>query len=849
MLCEPNCYSGLNEHASAHLYDLWLHSLTLSHLKLDTSTSLLDTFDLDYSLIQLAKNRYQDLMQSKAYFSSSLRFQLSYEMSLNDKSDLFSYSFPIRFDFKQPRLTNLNSVIQFPLSQVHTTTSYHNLTLVNPSSSSLLMQIMFLNNYPQKHKLLNLIHSEFEPDYSLEHLAAMSSDESSAFSLHVPLSYQQFSQEHQQIAKNLENEHKIAPNKNSFVLLVPAYETRTLQIKYKPTRLGHFEDMVVIRNNLTVLDAFMIRADAGTAELTVNNMAPMRNSLFFDGVQSDVLAESTSDLSNLVIEMSKEDFANCDAKVPQLTEHDLRVDALNFKSYLEKLSRANELNLHEKKAYRTAYRSEDGILLRSFFVLKNSGTTELYVYAVLFDGEPCYSRGIELAMCESFSVQPYPNNTYLLEVRYRPDFTMSLVRKSLTVTTNIGDLEYLIEVKIPHYMLSACHDSLPRPEFEEYFYYVGSFLIVIFICIMLVTSMFDSSTLMRRKPKVYASLVRHEPDADPVKVAPPENLSIAQIIAMNNSSKRSNQTSLPVKTPPASPKAPKNSQTAKAAAKPPAEAKKILNASVTKKLKEKDNESDSSVKTTTSSTSSTASSVVKSPIIKQNSTPIDLAETILSGNSATATSNKSSNQLTRTVSLNAKTYSPPMSLKQQQKKQQENDSAGTEAPAQKKSKNSTNEIMSTTRRNYLIQQNISKPTSDRIQNKKQNPPNKTKIQSQTRNASVITASASNAANKPLINLEPDLEDLNNQFKQIQQQNKKQLKETKEAVNFISNQSNLSFLTPINSQQQHQQQQTQSLTLASASSSSLGTTKKIQNDLFNILLNTNQLEQEKPGECN
>jgi hypothetical protein len=145
--------------------------------------------------------------------------------------------------------------------------------------------------------------------------------------------------------------------------------------------------------------------------------------------------------------MNKNDFENCDSNMPEFTENDLKDDAINFKNYLKSLPNNESELIHEKKAYKTSFRSNSGILLRSFLVLKNVGTTDLNVFSVMFDGEPCFSRGIELVDCSPFTIETYPKNIYLLEVRYRPDFTMSLIRKSLTVATNIGDLEYLIEIK------------------------------------------------------------------------------------------------------------------------------------------------------------------------------------------------------------------------------------------------------------------------------------------------------------------------------------------------------------------------------------------------------------------
>ena len=61
----------------------------------------------------------------------------------------------------------------------------------------------------------------------------------------------------------------------------------------------------------------------------------------------------------------------------------------------------------------------------------------------------------------------------------------------------IGDLEYTLEVKIPHQMLSICHDSLPRPPFESYLFYLGLFSVLFLILIMLVGSLVESKSILK----------------------------------------------------------------------------------------------------------------------------------------------------------------------------------------------------------------------------------------------------------------------------------------------------------------------------------------------------------------
>lgn len=131
----------------------------------------------------------------------------------------------------------------------------------------------------------------------------------------------------------------------------------------------------------------------------------------------------------------------------------------------------------------------------------------------MFDGEPCLSQGFGIGYCKPFKIGMETNNTAILDIRYQPDFTTAFIRKSLTLVTNIGDLEYIIEVRIPFHMLSKCHDSLPRPPLENYLFYLGFILFSTLILVMLISSLFESNTILRyqtdKRKQIY-SMVNEE---------------------------------------------------------------------------------------------------------------------------------------------------------------------------------------------------------------------------------------------------------------------------------------------------------------------------------------------------
>jgi len=939
-LWENDCLKSKIENSL--LFDSWIKSFSLK-----MKNEELNALDIDLKLLKLFNQHWIEFNHGNNFFYSSVRFQIEKEQDkqVDDlkKIEKFSIIFPIKLNFKKPSIIKGNSNVEFPISQVHSSVYQKNLTIQNPSGSNLLVQIMFSNNYPQKEELFNLLDNE--PDLFsantqiVESLKKQTnkkiSDDNSpqtAFSIHVPLTFTQFNFDHQKLVRLIENEYNVLPSKNSFVFLIPPNETRTIQVKFKPTKIGQFEDLIIIRNNLTVIETFTVKGESGTAELNINNMVPMRNSLFFEGLSSLSETTSTSDLSNVIIEMNKNDFENCDANMPEFTENDLKDDAINFKNYLKSLPDNESELIHEKKAYKTSFRSNSGILLRSFLVLKNVGTTDLNVFSVMFDGEPCFSRGIELVDCSPFIIETYPNNIYLLEVRYRPDFTMSLIRKSLTVATNIGDLEYLIEIKIPHNMLATCHDSLPRPVFEEYLYYIGTFLVILFVFIMLLTSMLESRSIIKYQYKMYRNLylstnseekimigqqLQQQLESDELfqsnkyetTVVIPPLPTTAQIISVNNKQRtKSSSTEIILNntnnsiSPPASPRVLKYTQStttenslthrnlAKSLSSPrsannnvdttvglnssPNTNKKALNPNITKKLKEKETESDSSLTATTTpiiAPTTPASSKIhsKSIVTKQISSPI-VQNNLLENKLQDETDNKAkpfvfpknNSKLKSTKSLGLNENLPETTI-------EVNTNTTPTSPNNKKMNKQNhvtqNDALAVQRRNYLNQQKIQKmntkntdnsnvkqpvvqltrPSGD-IENKKFNSYNNNNIHTNNNTINNIInnknqtkfLNTNNYNNQSNLNTQ-DLDFLNNQFRRLQQQNHQQLKEIKQmnettGTNNKTNNSPTMSTTNINSLQRNHQNFYQ---------------KKSQYDLINILLNSNKIEQEQSESCN
>ena len=81
-----------------------------------------------------------------------------------------------------------------------------------------------------------------------------------------------------------------------------------------------------------------------------------------------------------------------------------------------------------------------------------------------------------------------------------------------------GDLEFAIEVKIPYHMLSVCHDSLPRPPFESYLFYLGLFSVLFLVSIMLLGSLVESKSILKYQYNLKKQILKLSEEKQLVKM-------------------------------------------------------------------------------------------------------------------------------------------------------------------------------------------------------------------------------------------------------------------------------------------------------------------------------------------
>ncbi len=615
-LCTPTCYLGLEPKIKSSssiiditsinvkelsslenldesfLYELWIKSLNFEEQSKQQLTN--SAFDLDKKLLDFYSKRWSSLTEKKNTLYRS-NFLLSLHSENNQNVDmLLNYNYPIKFHFKWPHFAAKKLThIEFTKTQIYSNIKMKNITLINPSNSTVFMQIILLDTaYASRNDLLELLNTypnifnnqDVRTQKLIGDYEPLKNDTHSLFSINIKHSI--FIHQHlagggsgNSGSGSKKVRFEIENRKNNIVLMLEGHQSTTLQIKFRPEKFGIFQSYLLIRNNLTILDSYLIHAEVGSAKLKINDLKPLKTSLLVNTKQNNQNLNQQQENNNnsLLIRMSDLDFQLCKQQPnikgfntisfwssfggafswhkPMFGLVDL-INNLNYnKSELEadwneKLFPAKRPHDHytSEELDSKSIRLKQGILLRNYFQMKNHGNMDLNVYHILLDGQPCTSRGFEIAYCLPFTVSHgETNNTAIIEMRYQPDFTMNYAKKMLTLVTNIGELDYLIEVKIPSPMLATCHDSLPRPPLESYLFIIFVFLTIILLFIMFLASLIESKSIIEFHMNIYKRIFSIDEEKMAINIhefIDDDDFQSRYEINMNNNNQKSNSVCL-----------------------------------------------------------------------------------------------------------------------------------------------------------------------------------------------------------------------------------------------------------------------------------------------------------------
>ncbi|GJQ77276.1 hypothetical protein Trydic_g20700 [Trypoxylus dichotomus] len=234
------------EVATLTLDSQWLKTLTLTKL----------TTEIDLNLVNIFYNRYLNQTSNGQPRWQNLTMRL-------DTSEIKGHLFKTRVKMSWPSLLSdqnveNKSVFIFPLTQIGNVT-YRNLTIRNPSSLNLLVQLVFDQAYPGAEMLKEGLPPDFFPG------SVDSKKGKSAFFLPTLYDNQQ---------ESFEKLLNVQVSTNSLPFILKPGENYTVKIGYQADETTVDSALVFIRNNLTVLEIIQLRGQGAHPSFKFGNRKP-----------------------------------------------------------------------------------------------------------------------------------------------------------------------------------------------------------------------------------------------------------------------------------------------------------------------------------------------------------------------------------------------------------------------------------------------------------------------------------------------------------------------------------------------------------------------------------------------
>ncbi|KAK4886769.1 hypothetical protein RN001_003040 [Aquatica leii] len=242
--CRNDCYVGLNAEDAVR----WFETLSLPHI----------TPELDLELVNAFYNRY--LNQT----SNGLKKWQNLTMRL-DTSEVKWHLFKTRVKMSWPSLVvqeqlSNGSVFKFPLTQIGNT-SYHNITIRNPSSHNLIVQLVLNSAYPGYNNLNDGLPPSFIPGYTNYEFL----NPAGAFFFMTNL------KKNVQIFKSHVNTNV---NEDSLPILLTPGDNFTFTIGFEAYNPILSSAFLYIRNNLTVMEVVQLTGQGAIPHFKFGNRKP-----------------------------------------------------------------------------------------------------------------------------------------------------------------------------------------------------------------------------------------------------------------------------------------------------------------------------------------------------------------------------------------------------------------------------------------------------------------------------------------------------------------------------------------------------------------------------------------------
>uniref|UniRef100_A0A8B9C7F7 Transmembrane protein 131 n=1 Tax=Anser brachyrhynchus TaxID=132585 RepID=A0A8B9C7F7_9AVES len=216
-------------------------------------------------------------------------------------------------------------------------------------------------------------------------------------------------------------------------LLLKPGERKSVKVKFTPVLNKTVSSLIVIRNNLTVIDAIMVQGQGTTESLKVAGKPPGPGS------------------------------------------------SLRFK-----ITEALLKDCSEKMKYK-----EPNFTLRRTFKVENTGQLQINVKTMEISGYTCEGYGFKVVNCQEFALSA--NASKDIVILFTPDFTASRVIRELKfITAGGSEFVFILNASLPYHMLATCAEALPRPNWELALYILTSGIMSVLFLLVIGTAYLEA---------------------------------------------------------------------------------------------------------------------------------------------------------------------------------------------------------------------------------------------------------------------------------------------------------------------------------------------------------------------
>ncbi|PIK44908.1 putative transmembrane protein [Apostichopus japonicus] len=416
--CQADCYVGLPTNTQDG--QMWLASL-----KSD------DNQEVDRLFYNFRRNKWMELQEA-----GQVQVNTTMRLATNLVRDV---PISVSAELTWPKLTS-KDIVKFPMTLVDSGAKSI-VTIMNPTESTILLQLVPITAYKEPSAILDLFSDRFNPEsidlkdpnpFSVKDIGRKDC-RGNCVKSHLA---------------TIEDTFGVKPDPSFVAMSLKPKQNATVHLNFRPYDNKERVSLFVIRNNLSVVDGFLVQGMGAKAELKLNSKLPGAN-------------------SNIVFDMKVQHLNDCNRSSP------------------------------------TA-RTPPHFTVKRTLNLKNTGQIALHVNSWYINGQQCEGYGFRVLQCEPLFVQP--NSTARLDITFCPDFSLARVVRTLQIQlANKEILEYNLIASLPHHLLSMCAAAVPRPAWEYPMYFVVAAVMCFFLVVICMVAYLEAVHFMEPLPAQTAS--------------------------------------------------------------------------------------------------------------------------------------------------------------------------------------------------------------------------------------------------------------------------------------------------------------------------------------------------------